>query len=198
MPATTRRPRRRALASLLAALVVPGALAAQDAALTLDRLLAAPMAQELAAAPAGGGVAWVLNERGARNVFVALPPDYRARRLTSHTGDDGQELAGLEWSPDAGVLVYVRGGGANRAGESPNPASDPAGVEQTIWRVAVAGGAPAKVGVGSAAIISPKGDAIAFTRRGQIWSAPADGSKEAAQLVHARGTARALRWSPDG
>jgi dipeptidyl aminopeptidase/acylaminoacyl peptidase len=189
----------RLTSALLAAPLIAAPLAAQRRPpAELERLLAAPMAQELAAAPTGGGVAWVLNERGARNVWVALPPDYRGRRLTSHVADDGQELAGLEWAPDGKALYYVRGGGANRAGESPNPASDPAGVEQAIWRVALAGGEPAKVAAGSNGTVSPRGDVVAFTRRGQIWSAPADGSKEPTQLVHARGTARALRWSPDG
>src|SRR6266496_637703 len=45
--------------------------------------------------------------------------------------------------------------------------------------------------------ISPKGDRVAFLRRGQIWWASlADTAAE--QLIHARGTARSLRWSPDG
>jgi dipeptidyl aminopeptidase/acylaminoacyl peptidase len=96
------------------------------------------------------------------------------------------------------MLVYVRGGGANRASEIPNPGSDPAGAEQALWRVAVNGGVPARVGIGSGAAISPRGDVFAFTRRGQLWSAPLDGSREPSQLATLRGGAGSLRWSPNG
>jgi len=50
-------------------------------------------------------VAWVFDQEGARNLWVAEAPDCRARSLTAQTGDDGQELAGLTWTPDGGTLV---------------------------------------------------------------------------------------------
>jgi dipeptidyl aminopeptidase/acylaminoacyl peptidase len=164
----------------------------------IETLLSAPFPSALSAAPAGGYVAWVQDDRGVRNVWLASPPDYRGRQLTNYTKDDGQEIGDLEWSPDAQTLFFVRGGAANRASEIPNPASDPAGAEQAIWRVAVRGGTPARVGQGSGAAISPKGDGVAFVRRGQIWWAPLDGGKEPTQLATLRGGAGALRWSPNG
>lgn len=182
----------------VAAVVFAAPLGAQQRVVPIETLLSPPYPTSLTAAPSGGHVAWVLNDRGVRNVWVASPPDYRGRRLTSYTQDDGQEIAGLEWAPDGKTLLYVRGGGANRASEIPNPTSDPAGAEQAIWRIALTGGAPSRVGVGSSAAVSPKGDVIAFTRRGQIWSAPLDGSKEATQLANTRGSASSLAWSPDG
>jgi dipeptidyl aminopeptidase/acylaminoacyl peptidase len=192
------RARRFLLASLASALVAAAPLAAQQRPLSIESLLSAPYPTNISAAPAGGLVAWVQDDRGARNLWVAAPPEYRGRQLTSYTKDDGQEIGNIEWTPDAKTIVFVRGAGANRAGEVPNPTSDPAGAEQALWRIAVSGGAPVRIGVGGGVVVSPKGDLVAFTRRGQIWSAPMDGSKEPAQLATLRGGAGSLRWSPDG
>jgi dipeptidyl aminopeptidase/acylaminoacyl peptidase len=194
----TLRTRARSIVVALAASVVAVPLAAQQGAISIESLLSAPFPSGMSAAPAGGGVAWVQNDRGVRNVWIALPPEYQGRQITSFTGDDGQEIGGIEWTPDARTLFFVRGGGANRAGEVPNPTSDPAAAEQAIWRVGVAGGPPVRVTPGSGIAVSPKGDRFGFTRRGQIWSAPTDGGKEPSQLANLRGGSGSLRWSPDG
>jgi dipeptidyl aminopeptidase/acylaminoacyl peptidase len=196
-----RRIRVRSAAGVLAAAfasVVAAPVAAQQGAISIESLLSAPFPASMSAAPAGGGVAWVQNDRGVRNVWVALPPEYRGRQVTAFASDDGQEIGGIEWTPDAKTLFFVRGGGANRAGEVPNPMSDPAAAEQAIWRVSVGGGTPLRVTAGSGLAVSPHGETFAFTRRGQIWSAPADGSREPTQLANLRGGSGSLRWSPDG
>src|SRR5579862_2527842 len=97
---------------------------------TLEQVTSAPFPDNLVAAPSGGKVAWQLNARGARNLWVAGPPDYRGRQITSYTGDDGQEINQVHWTPDAHALLYVRGGDFEMGRENPNPGSDPAGVEQ--------------------------------------------------------------------
>jgi dipeptidyl aminopeptidase/acylaminoacyl peptidase len=165
---------------------------------TLEAILSAPFPSEVLAAPAGGRLAWIQNDRGVRNIWVAEPPDYRGRQVTRYDKDDGQSVDSLEWTPDGKTLFYVRGGGANRAGESPNPASDPAGVEQAVWRVSVDGGEPVRIGPGSNPAPSPRGDGVAFTRKGQVFWGPVDGSKEPAALLQTRGGSGQLRWSPDG
>jgi dipeptidyl aminopeptidase/acylaminoacyl peptidase len=187
---------RKATLLLVLALLVVGAPAWAQS-VTLEGLMSAPFPSALVAAPTGGHVAWVQNDRGARNIWVASPPEYRGRQLTAYVGDDGQELGSLTWAPDARTLLFVRGGGANRAGETPNPTSDPAGVEQAIWRVSLDGGAPIRIAQGASPAISPRGDGVAFLRRGQIFWAPLAGG-DAVQIVQARGSAGALRWAPDG
>src|SRR6185436_5592436 len=52
---------------------------------TLEQVLSAPFPYELTAAPGGSRVAWVLNERGARNVWVSAAPDFKAMRWTNYT-----------------------------------------------------------------------------------------------------------------
>ena len=120
---------RTTLASVCLVLLAngPAATAAEAKPFTLRQVLSAPFASELTAAPAGDKLAWILNQSGVRNVWVAEGPDFRGRRLTSYAADDGQELVALAWAPDAKAVVYVRGGDPNRRGEIPNPKSDPAG-----------------------------------------------------------------------
>jgi dipeptidyl aminopeptidase/acylaminoacyl peptidase len=165
---------------------------------TLEKLLSAPFPAEISAAPTVARVAWIQTERGVSNLFVADAPDYRARQLTKYNKDDGQHLSSITWSSDARTMVYVRGDAANRAGENPNPTSDPAGAEQALWRISVAGGEPVKIGAGSAPAISPRGDQLLFLRRGQIYSTTLAETKEPKQLLQLRGGASSLRWSPDG
>ena len=173
----------------------------QAQGLTIAALLSAPFPTELTAAPAGGAVAWVFNDRGSRNIWVATPPDYRGRRLTNYTGDDGQEISALAWTPDGRAIVYVRGGDPNRQGEIPNPTSDPKGAEQAIWIVGLDGGEPRRIGEGDTPTVSPRGDRVAYAHRGRIWAAAlapgaAPGNPE--PLVTGRGQMESLRWSPDG
>ncbi len=182
----------------LSILASPAPRAQQTSSFTIAQVLSAPFASELVAAPTGQKVAWVFNERGARNVWVAEGPSFEARAVTRFTGDNGQEMTALEWSPDGSRIVFVRGGAANRAGELPNPTSDPAGVEQAVWVVAAGGGEPRKLAAGAGPAISPKGDLVAFVQRGQIWLAGLDGLPEPSQVAKARGNASSLRWSPDG
>ena len=170
-------------------------------AVTLEGLLAAPFPSELLASPTGGKLAWIQNANGVRSLWVAEPPDYKGRQVTRYTEDDGQQLGGLEWSPDGKGLIYVRGGGANRQGEAPNPTSDPAGAEQVVWRLALDGGetpTPVKIGPGHGASVSPRGDGVAFVSHNKILWAPFGGKGEPVAWAEPRGGARQLRFSPDG
>ncbi len=176
------------------------AATAAGAEFSLEQVLSAPFPSELVAAPGGGKVAWVLNEHGARNIWMASAPDFKGTRVTSYTEDDGQDLGQLCWTPDGRSIVYVRGGDLEFLGRNePNPTSNPAGVEQAIWLL-TPGEAPKKLTTGYSPAISPKGDALAFLRNSQIFTLPLDGSGTATALVKNRPgvTADDLRWSPDG
>ena len=165
---------------------------------TLDQVMSFSFPSSLTAAPRDGKVAWVLDERGARNVWVAEAPGYQGRRLTHFTADDGQEIDQLEWLPDAKALVYVRGGDFETHRDNPNPSTSPDAIEQAIWIAPLDGSAPRKLGEGNSPAVSPKGDKVAFLKANQIWMTGIGGSDKPAQVVHAKGQASALRWSPDG
>jgi len=184
--------------ALAVALVATTPLAAQQPAFTLEQALAAPFPDNLVAAPAGGAVAWVFNAKGARNIWVAVPPEYQGRQVTAYAEDDGQEIGDLAWTPDGKAIAFTRGGGANGRGEIPNPRSLTSGVKQEVWLVTISGGALRRLGEGNSPAVSPKGDRVAFLQRGQVWWASLADSSPAEQLIHARGSANAPRWSPDG
>src|SRR5258708_4905464 len=109
--------------TLFATILLASLLSAKS--FTLEQVLSAPFPTELIAAPGGGKVAWLLNERGARNVWMAAAPDYKGVRLTTYKDDDGQDVGQLQWTPDGKALLYTRGGDLEFLGRAdPNPAAD--------------------------------------------------------------------------
>src|ERR1700722_4420923 len=177
------------LSVILSLLVLAAPSPARAQTLTLDALVSAPFPTALAASPTGA-LAWASDSAGARNVWVAMPPADTARRLTAYLADDGQELSALAWLPGDTAVVYVRGGDPNGTGEIPNPALLPQGVHQEVWVVGLHDATPHRVGAGGAVAVSATGR-IAFVEKGEIYSG-------ADPLIHPRGRASALRWSPDG
>ena len=168
---------------------------------TVEQILGFPAPENLVASPVGSAVAWAFNERGVRNVYVAEGPDFTARRVTSYTEDDGQELTQLSFSRDGKMIVYVRGGdhGSNRQAEAPpNPSQNPVQPRIQIWSVPAAGGSPKLIAEGDNPVVAPDSDRIAFVRERRIWVAPIDGSKQPQQAFYARGSSESPSWSPDG
>src|SRR5436190_18799928 len=83
-----------ALRTLVLGIVLPlfgGVLHAAEP-FSIQDILGAPFPSGLIAATGKPRVAWVLNERGARNIWVADGPEFKGRRLTAVTADDGQDL----------------------------------------------------------------------------------------------------------
>jgi dipeptidyl aminopeptidase/acylaminoacyl peptidase len=119
-------------------------------------------------------------------------------RLTEYLEDDGQEISDLAFTSGGKSIVYVRGSGASRRGEIPNPLSRPEGSAQAVFVVAVSGGAPRRLAEGHSPALSPKGDRVAYVLKDQVWSVALEGSEKPAQLFKARGEEGGLRWSPDG
>ncbi|MFQ5630534.1 MAG: DPP IV N-terminal domain-containing protein [bacterium] len=165
---------------------------------TIEQVLSAPFPSNLVAAPGAAKVAWVQNAGGVRNIWLAEGPDYKGRQLTSYAEDDGQELGGLQFTPDNQNIIYVRGGGGNRQGEIPNPLSWPDGAKQEIWMAPANGDSLRKLAEGNAPAISPTGDLVTFINRRQVWSVVLDAGSKPEQMFKIRGRAGSLHWSPDG
>src|SRR5262245_28350425 len=72
---------------------------------TLEQVMSAPFPSDLTAAPTGDRIAWVLNQQGKRNIWVAEGPEFKARQLTQDDQDSGQEITDLEFSHDGKWLV---------------------------------------------------------------------------------------------
>lgn len=171
---------------------------------TLRQAMSAPFNSDLTAAPAQDAFAWVSNVEGQRNIWVALRSatgdGFISRPLTRYANDDGQQISELTWSPDAQLILYVRGGSSdNPEKTAPNPAHLPDGAEQDVWMVAPAGGAPRLVGKGSSPTFSPSGELITWFSNGQIWyQRPSDIGMKPAQSIHVFGDCHSFVWSPDG
>ena len=54
-------------------------------------------------------VAWVFDNKGERNIWVADAPDFVPRQVTHYKGDDGQAIASVKLTPDGKTIVYARG-----------------------------------------------------------------------------------------
>jgi len=169
-------------------------------AFSIEQVMSAPFPSSPVAAPKGGRVAWVYNDRGSRNVWVAEPSAsggaMTARAVTAFTGDEGLDMGELSWSPDGRQVAFSRGGSLEGGGPV-NTLSRPSGAPpQQVW-VASLDGAPRAIGPGSSPVISPRGDAVAYLLGGQIWTAPLAGGAPS-QLIHDRGRSSSPVWSPDG
>jgi dipeptidyl aminopeptidase/acylaminoacyl peptidase len=170
----------------------------QRAALyALEDILSAPFPSQLTAAAASDRLAWVTEERGRRNVWVAEGPVYEARPLTAYEEDDGQEISELTFSADGAQVLYVRGGAPNRRGEIPNPAGLREAPRREIWTAPFEGGVPRRLAEGSGLAVSVRGE-VAFIRQGQIWLCGLEAQDSPRLLLAARGNLGSLRWRPDG
>ncbi|MEN9507816.1 MAG: hypothetical protein RLZZ621_379 [Gemmatimonadota bacterium] len=159
----------------------------------------------LVAAKKTDRLAWMVYERGLRNVFTAAAPTWTPVRVTNFLADDGTDLTDVRISDDGRTIVFVRGSAPNRQGWIANPSHDPRGAERAIWAVRTTGGAPWRVAVGGSPELSPDGRWVLFTREGQIYRARVDrGPVRSAvdtggvPLITAWGRNGSPRWSPDG
>jgi len=165
---------------------------------TLEQFMSHPIESNFAAAPDGKNIAWVINDHGKRNILVKTDTDL-PRFLTEYTLDDGQELSQLTFSPNGTKLLYVRGSGANRQGQNPNPASLPEGTEQAIYYKEISSKSqPAKIVVGASPVFFKDGIRFLFSRGGQIYESPLDINATPKLLFSARGSNHSPKFSPDG
>ena len=199
----------RALFSLplVATLLVVSGIAAQAQpavqTFTMEQVLGYPYPSNLVSSPNGNVIAWVLNQRGVRNIWVAFGPNFQPKLVTHYENDDGQELSNLSISADGKYLVYVRGGDHDANWPEypqPDPASSPIEPKLQIWCVSLITGEPRVLGEGDTPAISPGGNRVAFLHlpENSVWWAPIDGSQKARQLFFDHGQDSDLQWSPDG
>jgi dipeptidyl aminopeptidase/acylaminoacyl peptidase len=165
---------------------------------TIENLLGTAFPSDLTVTRDGKRLAWIFNDHGMRNVWVAQAPAFNARKITEYNSDDGQELSFVTFTPAGDRVVFVRGGSSNSKGEYPNPIVLQEEVENSIWVVSMDGSALHKVGQGSSPKISPDGKRVAFLSGGQVWLGYLDSVNNAKKLFQSRGSQESVRWSPDG
>ena len=125
--------------------------ATSASAQSIQDMLAVQFHSDLTAAPNGEAVAWITNDRGSRNIFIARAPSYQPVQVTRFSGDDGQPLSQLTWSRDGRALYFVRGGapGSNWDVDAPvRPLSGMAAEPQSVWQASLTGGLTRRIGEG--------------------------------------------------
>jgi dipeptidyl aminopeptidase/acylaminoacyl peptidase len=172
---------------------------------TIEQVLSAPFPYGLTSASHAPRVAWVFDNKGERNIWVAGSPDFVPRQVTHHMGDDGQQIASVRLTPDGRTVVYARGSEVNKEGTSANPQSLTKMPRQQAWAADVNGGEPRLLGdIGcdnegcEDLQVSPAGKNVVWPAKKHLWMAPIDGKKNAEQLEELLGENDTPRWSPDG
>jgi len=171
----------------------------QAPAAPLEAFISIAGASEFTATKDGKTQAWVLMERGLRNIFIRR--DGKTSQLTAYHSDDGQEISGLTFSPDGNHVWYIRGGAPNTNGESPNPASLASGVDRAVWRISVNGGAPERLLSAGNFEFSKSEKSVFYSRGGLLMEGdiPSAGAAINGNAVfQARGGTSSFRESADG
>ena len=176
------------------------ALSAKSQDFQLRNIKSYPFPTSLTTAATGSKIAWAIDKEGKRNIYVSEGPNFKTRQLTNNDTDDGQEISSLSISADGKWVVFIKGGdhGSNWNDAAPvnaNAAPQPPKVQ--IHSISFDGRKHLEISEGENPVISPNSDVILFTKNGQAWTAPIDGSSPAKQLFSARGTTGDLRWAPD-
>jgi dipeptidyl aminopeptidase/acylaminoacyl peptidase len=174
-------------------------------AFTIEQVLSAPFPYGLTSALHAPRVAWVFDNKGDRNIWVADALEFNPRQVTHYKGDDGQAIASVRLTPDGKTIVYARGSETNKEGTSANPQSLTKIPKQQAWAVNVSGGEPrllGEVGCNEEGCedlqVSPDGKDVVWPAKKHLWIAPIDGKKKAEQLEELAGESETPRWSPDG
>jgi len=172
---------------------------------TVEQVLSAPFPSGLTSALHAPRVAWVFDNKGERNIWVAGSPDFVPQQVTHYKGDDGQPIASMWLTPDGKTVVYARGGEVNKEGTSANPQTLTKTPKQQAWATDVTGGEPRLLGdIGcdkedcENLQVSPDGKNVVWSAKKHLWIAPIDGKKKAEQLEELLGENDTPRWSPDG
>ncbi len=183
---------------LFTLIVILSAISIAFSQVTIDNLLNVPFPTGLTSSNDGKRIAWVFNDQGVRNIYVADAPDFTARKVTTYNQDDGQEISAVQFTHDNAKIIFIRGGAPNSAGELPNPIAIQPNVERAIWIMNVDGSELKRLATGFYPKLSPDGKSMAYLNAGQVWLVKIDSAGTGKKLFHSRGSQNNMRWSPDG
>ncbi|MBO9634773.1 MAG: S9 family peptidase [Chitinophagaceae bacterium] len=175
-------------------------LSATAQSFSLGSVTGYPFISDITAATKGSRIAFAVNEKGFRNIYVAEGPQFAIRKLTAYDKDEGQEISGVMLTPDGSRVLYVRGADHGAFDETipRNPSSSTSRPKIQLYSIPFSGGVPKLLAEGDDAVISPDGKQVAFIKDHQAWIVPVDGSAPARNLFYDKGRTGSLQWSPDG
>jgi len=169
-----------------------------NAQVTLENLLSAPFPTELKSSPNGRMLAWVFNDKGSRNVYIAESPEFTPHKLTNNSGDNGVDITNLSFTPDSRSVIFTEGNSLNGDGEPANPAQLQKSTARAVWIVNTNGTGLRKLAAGGNFKTDHTGNTAVYTTGGKAWRILLSDSIPKPELLFAaRGILIDLRWSPD-
>ena len=184
---------------------------------TIDQFLSPPSPLEMGVARKADRIAYVVYEKGMRNVYTAAAPDFKPVRITKFLDDDGVDVGSVRLSDDGSTAIFVRGHGQNRVGWIANPSHDPNGPDRAVWAAKTDGSGAWRLASiantevvpgggrgGGSPELSPDGKHVVFARDGQIYHARVVRGAAAAidtagiPFIKEWGRQSNPVWSPDG
>lgn len=165
---------------------------------TISDFLSVPFPSSLKASKDGKKIAFVMNDKGVRNIHITGSGGNLTKVLTNNTIEDGMDLGSLQFSPNGDRMVFVKGNSTNSKGEPANPAQLQSSTARTIWIADLSTDSIKKMGAGYSPVFSPDGRTIAYLNQSAVWTMDANGNKPGERLFSTRGAQSSIRWSPDG
>jgi Tol biopolymer transport system component len=165
---------------------------------TISDFLSVPFPSSLKATKDGKKIAFVMNDKGVRNIHITGSGGNLTKVLTNNTIEDGMDLGSLQFSPNGDRMVFVKGNSTNSKGEPANPAQLQSSTARTIWIADLSTDSIKKMGAGYSPVFSPDGRTIAYLNQSAVWTMDANGNKPGERLFSTRGAQSSIRWSPDG
>ena len=180
---------------MLASFCLPASLQSQ---FTLDQVLGAPYTESLQGSKDGKHLAWVVNEKGVRNIWYTSLNASSTTPLTNYDADDGLGIAIQAVTPE--YLFYVRGNGSNRDGEPANPASLSPIPQRQLLRLRLADKQIDTLAAVGAMELSPDEKSLIYVKGKSVYRMHGAGSPEPKEelLLEVRAGVSSLTWSPDG
>jgi len=179
------------LRTIVSSLLLLAAAPAAAPHFSLEQILSYPFPKALVPSGDGRTIAYQIDQRGLRSIWVARAPGYPPQRVADYPSDDGQSVNSLQLSRDGSRLVFTHGNSENPSLSVRQPTSH-------VVSVDTATGTQTDLGEGYAPALSLDGSRVAFLRNGAVWSAPAAGNVAAMRLFYDSGHDSDLQWSPDG
>ena len=172
---------------------------AVNAQTPISDYLSAAFPTNLVSSKNGKAIAWVFNDKGSRNIYLADAAGNNAKRITNFFGDDGMDLGNIQLTSNGEQIIFVQGNPPNNEGESANPALLQISTQRVIYSINSTNGQLRKISTGNSPQISPDDKSLAYILGGQIWFASlTDTAAQPYKLFQSRGSQSAIQWSPDG
>ncbi len=161
-------------------------------AFSVAQALSYPFPAALVRSEDGTTIAYSIDRRGERSIWVARAPQFAPREVVGPLPDDGRAISSVQLSADGGYLVYAYG-------SRQDPIARLQRLPVEVRSVDLSDNdRNATLGEGASPAVSPDGSRVAFVNKGTVWIAPINASSPSHRLFYDFGTDWDLQWSPNG